>query len=367
METNYSTRYARLNALFDLGKNVVVDENGIRILFYPFRSAPCNDTADNLFPENFEFLYPVFMPAKVEKAGNAILLLHGLNERNWSKYLPWAEKLCLQTGKPVILFPIAFHINRAPRNWSDPRAMSLILSLRRHLNQDDRSSTYANVALSERISENPLRFFNSGRQSLRDVTQLLLTIDKGEHPLFLKHTRPDIFSYSIGVFLSEIALMINPMGLFSDTKLFFFCGGGLFSSMYGESRSIMDKTAFDKMYGYYMNDFCEGMVSNNVDEKEFQSFNCMIAGERQKEFRTAFFRSIKNRLKGVLLRSDKVMPFEGVIDALGEECSAERVSVLDFPYSYTHENPFPVVKQEITREVDFEFERVFSEAARFLA
>jgi hypothetical protein len=47
-----------------------------------------------------------------------ILLLHGLNEKRWDKYLPWARRLVRQTGKSVLLFPIAFHMSRTPAPWS---------------------------------------------------------------------------------------------------------------------------------------------------------------------------------------------------------------------------------------------------------
>ncbi len=50
-------------------------------------------------------------------------------------------------------------------------------------------------------------------------------------------------------------MMGNPANLFSDSKLFIFCGGSVFSNMKGSSRLIMDSLAFDKVYTYYLNDF----------------------------------------------------------------------------------------------------------------
>ena len=72
-------------------------------------------TTDRFIRENTDFKYTVFAPKSNEKFSNAILLLHGLNERSWEKYLPWAEYLCKETGKPVILFPIAFHMTSVVR------------------------------------------------------------------------------------------------------------------------------------------------------------------------------------------------------------------------------------------------------------
>jgi len=44
---------------------------------------------------------------------------------------------------------------------------------------------------------------------------------------------------SIGAFLSQVVLMANQKNLFSDSRLFMFCGGSIFRSMFGVSRSIM--------------------------------------------------------------------------------------------------------------------------------
>ena len=52
-----------------------------------------------------------------------LLLFHGLNEKDWDKYLPWAHALARATGKAVLLFPTAFHMNRAMGHWSDHRCM----------------------------------------------------------------------------------------------------------------------------------------------------------------------------------------------------------------------------------------------------
>ena len=67
---------------------------------------------DNQIKENQNFTYYVVVPSNEgdtkpdKKFGSAILLFHGLNERSWDKYRPWANYLSDKTGKPVILFPI---------------------------------------------------------------------------------------------------------------------------------------------------------------------------------------------------------------------------------------------------------------------
>ncbi len=367
---DYVNRYKELNAKFCLGKDTLLPDSGVSIRFYRFQSRPLSlvnnstlvEPTDEMINENLLFSYPVLVPAGCKKTDKAILLLHGLNERNWSKYLTWAEFLSTHTRKPVILFPIAFHMNRSPLSWSNPRDLQQVLEIRRRQNGEDRSSSFANVALSKRISEHPHRFYSSGRQSVSDLTYLVSQIKLGEHELFCKDTHVDIFSYSIGAFLSEITLMANPGNLFSDSKLFLFCGGGIFSSMMGESRSIMDKSAFAVLYNFYMNDF----KSDNFNESDMVSkaFDRMIAPERDKNERESFFRNFGAKLTGISLVNDIVMPFWGVEEALGKETADSRMELLDFPFVYTHENPFPVNGKDAA-DVNRSFNRVFEKAAQF--
>ena len=371
----YSKRYQELNTQFRLGIDIHLTESNIDIRHFTFQSKHetdqsediINNSDDEKIEENISFVYPVFMPGGIKQADNAILLLHGLNERNWNKYLTWAEYLCSGTGKPVILFPIAFHMNRSPLSWSNPRALQPIMDLRRQLNGDDRSLSFANVALSERISEKPYRFYSSGRQSIKDLSTLFIQIKLGEHQLFNENAHIDIFAYSIGAFLAEITMLTNHRNLFSDSKLFLFCGGGIFSSMDGQSRSIMDKMAFRILYDYYLNHFVKSVKSVSSKDKIFESFNSMISTDRNKTERELFFNQLGNRLKGISLKNDKVMSFQGIPEALGIDCSISHFTQLDFPYTYTHENPFPVNGQTDSTKVDEAFRRVFSEIVDFFS
>ena len=71
--------------------------------------------------ENQSFKYQIIKPKGVDKVKKAVFLFHGFNEKDWTKYLPWAKAICDGTGSAVILFPIAFHMQRAPKNWSNKR------------------------------------------------------------------------------------------------------------------------------------------------------------------------------------------------------------------------------------------------------
>lgn len=372
---NYSLRYQELNAMYKMGVDMDLQNSSVCVRHFSFHSdlipQMSENTPENLFSdkvsENISFEYPVFVSQKTKKMDRAILLMHGLNERNWSKYLTWAEYLCTETGRAVILFPIAFHVNRSPINWSNPRMLQSIYELRRKQNGNDRSLSFANVALSERISQNPYRFYSSGRQSLNDIAQLMTDIKSGRHPLFAENTQIDVFAYSIGAFLSQITFMTNPDNLFAESKLFMFCGGSIFSSMFGESRSIMDRVAFDKLLKYYKEDFSAKNESEQYRDKAFESFYSMILPERNENERLNFFKKMGSRLAGISLVHDKVIPYLGVEKALGIENTKSRINLLDFTFDYSHENPFPVGRTMACAEVNTSFERVFLQAADFLA
>ena len=156
------TRTKQLKAIFSYDKKVEIDDRPLEIHPYHFIQntgvkeielfqqliPPCEfcPVPDNNIQENKSFSYTVFTPRGTKKIDKAILLLHGLNERNWDKYLTWAEYLALATGKAVILFPIAFHMNRTPGTWYNPRAL---------MSTEARSGTSRQLYVRERRAELP--------------------------------------------------------------------------------------------------------------------------------------------------------------------------------------------------------------------
>ncbi|HCY00019.1 MAG TPA: hypothetical protein DG754_07750, partial [Bacteroidales bacterium] len=221
-----------------------------------YNGTDCHSFAidDAKIEENSHFDLPVYLPNSSSKYNKAIVLLHGLNERSWHKYLPWAHSLGQKTNRPVILFPLAFHMNRGCDDWSNPRLMIPHLTNRKE-NKDISMATFANIALSQRLSDDPLRFFTSGKQSANDLIQLLEQINQGSFPFLEKGAQVDFFSYSIGSFLAQILFLANPNEVVSYSKLFIFCGGSLFNAMNGTSRLIMDSHAFRSLRKYYLNNF----------------------------------------------------------------------------------------------------------------
>lgn len=178
--------------------------------------------------ENINFRYHMITPTNQEKAKNIILMFHGFNEKNWNKYFPWAHYIAEKTGKTIVMFPIAFHMNRAPAVWSDTREMYKISEQRRERHPALINSSLSNVAISTRLHNKPQRFIWSGLQSYYDVIDFIEDFKAGNHPAIEPDATIDFCSYSIGTFLGEILMITNKNGYFSKSKYASFCGGAVF-------------------------------------------------------------------------------------------------------------------------------------------
>ncbi|HYX06239.1 MAG TPA: DUF6051 family protein [Bacteroidales bacterium] len=384
----FTQQYYRLKNCFHLGKETIDVEGGrVSIMKFPFFSSlekyftsqkpgPQNSflNADLFINENRQFMYPVFMKSSLKKFNKAIILLHGLNERSWDKYLSWASYLAEHTDSAVILFPISFHMNRSPDSWSSPRSVVSLIKLRKQRFNSLDKLTVANITLSERLTQAPSRFFTSGYQSAKDILRLVEEIQKGKHPLFSTGTQVNFFAYSIGAFLSQILFAANPKNLFSASKLFIFCGGPAFSEMYGTSKFIMDSKAFEVLYSYYTGDYENKLKQSSrlariVDFSYLgKAFKAMLSTENIKDSAKQMFLHLENQVQAIALNNDRVMPASGILKtfkAAGWNCK-QIVKVMDLPYDYTHENPFPVGNQKIITSVDEAFDNIFSKAAAFL-
>ncbi|MCB8965126.1 MAG: hypothetical protein H6536_08845 [Bacteroidales bacterium] len=387
----YTQTYHELKHLFSLKSDIIpLNSSGLQFNVMEFESSsdltlplPADRAqaekmmliaqSDAAIAQNRRFRYPVITPSVVNPHGRAIVLLHGLNERAWLKYLPWAYFLAIHTARPVILFPIAFHMNRSPESWANPREMSSLLKVRQ-AQRDVSLSTFANAALSQRLSEEPFRFFASGKQSADDLVSLLESIKGGDYPLLKRDSQVDFFAYSIGAFLSQVLFIANPRNLLSNSRLFLFCGGAHFSEMFGASRLIMDSGAYASLRRYYLHSFLndiriDGSFSDYFGGDGFGgAFLSMLSPESNRDLRMERLRMLGHRLMAVSLRNDRVIPSHFVKSSLSCIAKSGRgvVNELDFPYSYTHETPFPIGSNSDSAQVDRSFERVFKSAVDFL-
>ena len=375
----YFECYQKLKDIFNLSADVIhIPDSDMIIRNFDFVSEGMNEklwppesVEKNLITENFEFRYPVLIPHPESQHRKAIFYLHGLNERNWLKHLPGAMLLAEKTGNPVILFPLSYHINRGLPEWTDPRRMAGPLEMRRQTYSQLQQASVINLPLSERLTERPLRFFTSGYQSARDLLKLKKQISEGSHPLFEKGTGSDIFAYSISCMMMQVLMLSDPEDFLPDTKIAFFAGGSLFSQMNGVSKYIMDNVAFAGIWRYYREILLK--AGNSVDLKSWfennrfgKAFTWMLGYGRYDNEREKSFQSYHSNLFILALKNDSVIPLGGIKQAFGEKFSRSgRIRVIDFPYPYIHENPFPVLSRKIDHEVDQAFRSVFEPVAEF--
>jgi len=375
----YIDCYQKLKDLFTLSADIIqIPDTDMIIRNFDYKSEGINGDswpAENMegipINENFEFRYPVFIPGQGPKHKKAIFYLHGLNERNWLKHLPGAMLLAERTGNPVILFPLSYHINRGLPEWTDTRRMAVPLEIRRKTYSQLQESSVINLSLSERLTEKPLRFFTSGFQSARDLLKLKKQIFEGLHPLFEKGTQTDIFAYSISCLMMQVLMLSDPEDLLPDTRIAFFAGGSLFSCMNGVSKYIMDNIAFSGMWHFYRELLSKSGSSSDLvswfEKNRFgKAFTWMLGYGRYDTERETSFQSYHSNLLILAHEKDTVIPLSGIRQAFGEKFSRSgHIRIIDFPYPYMHENPFPVLLRKIDREVDQAFKSIFMPVADF--
>lgn len=305
-----------------------------------------------------------------ERHRGAIILLHGLNERSWNKYIQWGAALASGTGRPVVLFPHAWHMNRSPRSWIDRHLMMPLVAARTSLQPDTRLSTFVNVALSTRMSASPQRFMLSGYQTVKDLSEFIGSVSAGNVPGIAAGGPVDIFAYSIGALAAQVMMLSDPSPLPADSRVMLFCGGSAFSMMNGTSKLIMDSRAFEMLLAFYLGwpagggsrdrDRFAGLMN---DTPEGEAFYAMTSLQRLKSLRGRPFSKWEGRLKAVSLAGDQVIPPYAVRDAL----SGADHQIWDTEYPCSHESPFPVLAEGKADPVDRTFDRLFATAAGFLS
>lgn len=391
-------RTKKLKSYFSFEKKNTIDDTKVEFLPFHFSERLGSENTDSLqvgmpstdfctdnetkIVENREFDFVIFKPAgknitdaedaNTEWFKECILLLHGLNERSWEKYLTWAEDLAINCNRPVILFPMAFHMNRTPASWCAPRLMMPWSSKRRVLFGGISNSTFCNVALSSRLSLCPERFYVSGRESVYNIAQLGRDIREGKilndgKRIFSQDCRIDIFAYSVGALLAQTVLIANPDGNFSDSKLCTFCGGSIFGDMDGSSKDIVDSEAFEKIHNYYCTEFIK-----TCGDTIHEAYKSLITMDCLKQERESFFTKARNRIKMLTLKKDKVIPTFGALHAVGIK-NTGLVEEMDFPFEYSHQIPFPAphsaslkMKELLPDTIYTSFRRVFDAAEKFL-
>ena len=324
--------------------------------------------------ENEFFQYRIFMPKGKKQADRAIFLLHGFNEKNWDKYLPWAQYITEQTQSAVILFPIAFHMNRTLSIWSDKRKMFLLSEKRRKMFPNVVNSSLSNVAISMRLHSRPQRFIWSGLQTYYDVIRFVEQCKAGENPLISPLATFHFVAYSIGCLLGEVLKLVNHNGYFSKSRLCVFCGGAVFNRLSPVSKYILDSEADIALYAFLVEHIEKHMAADarlkhylGGSHGEGDVFYSMFDYKVKREYREELFRRVSRELLAVSLKNDSIIPSYEIINTLQ---GASRdipipVEVYDFPFKYSHEIPFLVTEKD-KNLIDEKFKMIFDRICQFL-
>lgn len=323
---------------------------------------------------NREFEYLIMTHDTKRDYENAIIIFHGLNEKKWDKYLPWTYRLLKQTGKAIILFPLAFHMDRAPAEWANAKLMQRTAENRMKESGSNSHTSFVNAAISTRLEEDPRRFFWTGLETFMDVRTLLKQLKEGGVKGFSKGTVADIMAYSIGAYFALIFAMADPEGLLSAAKLFLFCGAATLDRMYPISRYILDARATSRLNSFYLEHVNNGFAKEDrlrhyleTEHSGESYFKTMLLYHYNKAERESRLRGLAGRISAVALRQDEVVPPAEVLNTLkGEMRDIDiPVEVLDFPYPYTHVTPF-VLQERYSHEVTEAFDVVMTKAGDWL-
>ena len=328
-------------------------------------SAAGSEQPDEEIQENNDFRYHVLMPAHVEKARNVVIMLHGLNERYWTKYLPWAASVAETTGHAVVLFPLAFHMNRAPALWADPQRMAHLSRERKRVLPALTSSSFVNAAISARLCEQPERFVLSGLESYYDLIKLVEIIKSGLHPAVDKDATIDFFTYSIGTLLGDLLMMSNMSGYFSASRHVSFCGGPVVSGLHPESKFILDSEAVRKLRQCLLSkERLEALLSDNSEVEK--AFRCMLDYGTGSSERQERLQGMGARRYVIALADDHVVMVNEIRNTFGEkEKNGIHVDIMQYTYKYRHEDPFPVLKKMFSN-IDRQYQRTFDKICHFL-
>ncbi|MGC9150408.1 MAG: DUF6051 family protein [Microbacter sp.] len=331
------------------------------------------DVVDCDIHENKQFKIHIFIPKEQRNESEAIILLHGFNEKTWNKYYPWAYELAKRTHQSVILFPIAFHMNRAPQTWSDKRIMFNLSHERDQTLPYNRCSSFSNAAISTRMHNKPQRFIWSGLQTYYDVVQFVKLCHAGHYRSLTTIRQFHFFSYSIGTFLAEILKISNPDGHFTHSKLCAFCGGATFNRFSPVSKPILDSEANIALYAFLIENLEKHLLYEKKlyhfleEHREGQIFRMMLNHHYLRVERERFFRLNHADIFAITLEKDSVIPSYEIYSTLkgAYHDIPTNVKVTDFDYDYTHETPFPLRNRDRDK-INAAFEETFRQFTDFL-
>lgn len=289
---------------------------------------------------NISFRYPLVREPGTARHRRVTMILHGLNERSFTRYLPWAYHLWDRTGDPVILFPLAFHINRVLPGWA--RHQQEIGDRRCGIPSNEYAHRF-NAIISDRLELHPARFFWGAVQSYHDVLDLVRTIRRGEHPHFEPGAQIDLVGYSAGGYLALIFLMENPEGLFADSRCVAFATAVPTRDLCLSSPLILDMTAevaLMKLYVRNIDRLANARMRHWFDHHgEGRWIRAFSGTQPHQALIETRMRELAPRLLGISNVNDLVTPTGAMLNTLQGLRRDTGVPVIELNLGI-HENPF---------------------------
>jgi hypothetical protein len=346
-----------------------------------FEGEPTADgLADCDIKENLEFRYPFLRAIEKNAKGKSrhlVVLLHGLNERSFSKYVPWAYQLWRNTGAAVALFPLSFHVNRVHPSWG--RTLDSHLA-RRKLRPGNENVHLFNCVLSERLELRPERFFWGGVQSYRDVVDLVRSIREDKHAYVHPEAQIDFLGYSAGGYLGLGLMLGDEDGMLSQSRCVLFESGASMRSTHLSTRLIMDmacEVSLMKLFVRFTARMANPRLTHWLSEHpEGRWLRALFGEEKERVSFEARLRAIGPRLLAIANTHDEVIPASAIFNTLTGKHRDTGVRVDELTLG-VHEHPFVCLDYEqkdrrfVTEYLDVEhlgngFEQFISAATSML-
>ena len=304
---------------FMTAKGAPYSDDRCRISVFPFESTHHSFLLpeDRNITENRRFTYLMAEPAHFSDAGfdDVLILIHGLNEGNSAKLFPWAYNLAHRLNMPVLIFPLAFHIDRRSSAWGFTSQVKL--SGQRAAVPGNRKTSPFNALISHRLSEAPERFTRAGLQSYYDLIDLCDSISSGRHPRCRQGAAPHFLGYSAGGYLALNLMLSNPGIRFSDSRCVLFASGAKLADMDSASIFIMDQEAGDRLTGFlgdrgYEKTIYDKEVGDRSEDPAYWMGEILFGGSTMQER----LQTISRRCLAIGGTNDRVIPLVGMSNNL---------------------------------------------------
>jgi hypothetical protein len=298
--------------------------------------------ADCDIAENLDFRYPLLRSrgAAGDRARHLVVILHGLNERSFTKYVPWVYQLWRATGAAVALYPLSFHVNRVLPRWG--REIEGHLSRRRALPRNEDVHPF-NCVISDRLDAYPERLFWGGLQSYGDVVDLIREVREGRHPHVHPEARVDLLGYSIGGYLALGLLLLDEGGMLGDSRAVIFESGAALRATNMSSRFIIDhacEVSLMKLYVRFTGRLANARLAHWLREHELgRWFRALCGDEPERGRLEARLRELAPRLLALSNPADDVIPAPAILNTLQGLHRDTGVRVRELSLG-VHEHPF---------------------------